>query len=1203
MALQEGEGDAPCMFFPIKNSDVIYSSLNHQRISYSGREKSMKEDKTRRTIPLLLVMILMAAGFPQIRCGKSPDEGHVFSAINIVVDGELGSPAQFGLDRFRQAFEAQGLSVSFQKDVAEERSADTFLIGTLSESKRIEELKSSGNIPLSDKNESLAVQRVKDTTGEFFVIAGADDRGLMYALLEIARQIELSPTNRIGRDAILDVSESPLVPVRSMAVFLHNQDDEREWYYSKAYWEEYLGMLAEHRWNTFNLVFSHQTPYLAPMYPFHVRVDEFPEVQVKGLSDPQREKNLEMLRFISSLAKERGLDFTLSVWQQIAWGVGTHTRAQESMVSGYNEDNMTEYTYLALSKLLKECPGITGLQLRLNYESGVTYEDQPAFFRDAVFRAAKEAGRPILIEVRDIGLLSETLDAARATGLPVRVSHKYWAEHMVFPYHPARFVWTYSYGDWLRYPRQTDHIYQVWSLGSHRLLQWGDPEYVRRFAPTTTFEDGVGFEICAPLSQKGFGNAPGAWRIFRDSDREYYKWEFQRYWSYYGLFGRLTYNPETGDGFWMRELEKRFGSKAAEKIAQASRSASRILPFISGMAIGNFNMGTWPEKDMGGLINYYLTLRPYDRARITGFLEYVDDVLAGRSSGKMSPLDVADRLEFLAAATDDSLSGARSLVQGAEKEFWAADMDFRILSGMARYFSQKIRATTKLGFYYRTGDIAALREAVRYAENALEIWKNLSLRAAEIYSANLVFGPGSVGHWKDGIRYVEDDLKQLKYQEKIFEIRQEADYAFDFGPRPFSDTTSTWSSTYTNDFMIEPRFQGVSPSTQYTSETGFGWIQSRDLTAREPESVGGYVWSGAARHDGELPGNALLGDFIQGQDEAVFRIDLPEGHYQVTAVLSDQSQNPIDHGPMSVIVVERFGERPIMDREILPAGQTIIKRFNINMIGERFINFRIKFSADPGADFIVSSLLFTRVEPHISHVPLRKAKPGLNLNISACVSLPPAPNDEHPLTSLGIITSNASTLEIPEEVTRVTLKYSTDSGQNFRTLEMKPSKAPVYAAVLPAGTVQSGEILYYFEAEDSTGQVTLLPKPDTAQVYFLVDVSDDDTAPSVEHEAVSEHPAGQPLAIEVKVTDESEVSQVLLYYRPTRQTMEYSVVRMDRRGDKYSATIPGGVITDEFDIMYYFEAFDQHGNACLFPDPDKTQPYFVVKVKRSGVVH
>ena len=137
---------------------------------------------------------------------------------------------------------------------------------------------------------------------------------------------------------------------------------------------------------------------------------------------------------------------------------------------------------------------------------------------------------------------------------------------MVFPYHPTRFVWTYTYGDWLKYPREADQIYQVWSLGSHRVLQWGDPEFVRRFAETTTFQDAVGFEICAPLAQKGYGNAPGAWRIFRDREREYFRWEFERYWSFFGLLGRLTYNPRSGDEFWIRELESRFQALANQAL-------------------------------------------------------------------------------------------------------------------------------------------------------------------------------------------------------------------------------------------------------------------------------------------------------------------------------------------------------------------------------------------------------------------------------------------------------------------------------------------------------------------------------------------------------------------------------------------------------------------------------------------------------------
>lgn len=1126
------------------------------------------------------------------------DDGFSSSQVDIVVDGAIGSPASYALEKIRQVFEGRGISLIIKDSIDEARSPFVILIGTLEGSNRVKEFKKSGKINLSDKKESLAVKHIIEDNKDLYVISGADDRGLMYALLEIARQIEFLPKDARESDAFEDKSESPHVLVRSMAVFLHSQDDERDWYYSKEYWEEYFEMLAGDRWNAFNLVFSHQTPYLAPMYPFHVKVDKYPEVKVMGLTDVQREENLEMLRFISSLARDRGLDFTLSVWQQIAWGRDTHTRSQKSMVSGYNKKNMTDYTYLALSKLLRECPGISGLQLRLNYESGVSYAEQEAFFRDAVFRAAKDAGRPILLEVRDIGLLSETLDAARATGLPVRVSHKYWAEHLMFPYHPAKFVWTYSYGDWLRYPRTADHIYQVWSLGSHRLLLWGDPEFVRRFAPTATFEDAVGFEICAPLSQKGYGNAPGAWRIFRDPDREYYQWEFQRYWSYYRLFGRLTYNPATGDEVWTDELDRRFGRAAAVAIGRAYRSASQVLPLIAGIAIGNYNMGSWPEKDMGGLINYYLTLRPYDRARFRGFLEYVDDVLAGRSSGRLSPLDVASRLEAIASEIDKALDKVYPLVRASEKEFWATDKDFRILSGMARYHAQKMRAATSLGFFYLTGDIGQIRQAIRHAETALEIWKDLSVRGDEIYTENLVFGPGSVGHWKDNIQFVEDDLNQLKYQEKLFQTIQNVDYAFDFGPRPLTRTTATWSTSYTNYYSVEPRFRGVSPSSHFDPALGFGWIEAQDLTALEPESISRYVWSGARSYDSDLPGEALLGDFIQGSEEAVFRIDLPEGHYQGTVIVTDRTQNATHHGPMSVTIVERFGDRPIIDRKVVRSGQTVIKRFNINMTGERFTTFRIKFSADPDADYVVNALMFTRVEPHISHVPVHKAKPEQSIKISGCVTLPPPPNDEHPLTSLGIITSNASTLDVPSHVVRVTLKYKPERGDAFRPMDMSLSEDSVYTVSLPAEDVKTGEILYYFEAEDSTGRVVRLPKENAAQPYFFIDVTDDQTAPDVNHSAITMHSPGRPLEIRATVADESDVRKVLLHYRPIRQTMEYAVVTMDRQGEDYVATIPGRAITKDFDIMYYFEAFDEHGNACLYPDPDVTQPYFVVKVKR-----
>ena len=103
--------------------------------------------------------------------------------------------------------------------------------------------------------------------------------------------------------------------MRGIRYFLHNADLEREWFFSKVYWDAYLSMLAKNRFNRFNLVFAHQTDHLAPPYPFWVDLPEFPTIRAKDLTADQRQRNLAMLQYISQEAVNRGIDFTLGVWE------------------------------------------------------------------------------------------------------------------------------------------------------------------------------------------------------------------------------------------------------------------------------------------------------------------------------------------------------------------------------------------------------------------------------------------------------------------------------------------------------------------------------------------------------------------------------------------------------------------------------------------------------------------------------------------------------------------------------------------------------------------------------------------------------------------------------------------------------------------------------------------------------------------------
>src|SRR5881394_972008 len=204
-------------------------------------------------------------------------------------------------------------------------------------------------------------------------ITGSDERGLMYGLLAAAEQIraggKITPSKGV-----------PQTPIRGIRYFLHNADLERDWYYSREYWDEYLSMLTRNRFNRFNLVFAHQTDYLAPPYPFWVDIPEFPAIRAKNLTAAQREKNLEMLRYISQGAADRGIDFTLGVWEHDI----QHYRnpPMQPMTEGLTRENIGPYSYVALKKVLQLCPAITSVQMRTNTESGIPPDQQVDFYKN-----------------------------------------------------------------------------------------------------------------------------------------------------------------------------------------------------------------------------------------------------------------------------------------------------------------------------------------------------------------------------------------------------------------------------------------------------------------------------------------------------------------------------------------------------------------------------------------------------------------------------------------------------------------------------------------------------------------------------------------------------------------------------------------------------------------------------------------------------
>ncbi len=648
--------------------------------------------------------------------------------------------------------------------------------------------------------ESLLIKRFRSEGTTTLLVAGRDERGLVHALNEVAQAVACAAKHE-GLGAVKEGRETPFLKLRSISVALQNQDLERDWYFSEDHWRRYFAMLVRNRFNRFLLRFADQTNYMAPPYPWLFALNGYSEVGVEGLTDSERARNLAMLRRIGELAREHGLDFGLAIWQQQPvvdknLPSAPHVRnygpsAVRNLPTGAR---LTDYTARALARLLDECPAIRALQLRLNDESGIPEPEQPAFFR-RLFDMLAQRSPPIQLDLRYKGLKQETVDQAVAAGLDVMVSTKFWCEHLGLPFHPTTqdplySASRYGYGTLLRRPRHSRIGYQLWNQGSNRLLTWGDADYAARFARSCAEGDGDGFEVFAPLTNRGWGNEPGGWRLLAEPGLEHYRWESERYWAFYLAFGRQGYDPDTAKEVWQREFRVHYGAAAAN-MAKAYHSASWILPLItaSGMTSAS-EWGFWPEMDLCGSLEAFSVMPPGDYGQFYGIRAwkavqgwtydrwsasprgFVEDALAGEVEAKWTPIQVSRELDRLASEALQAVESAeRQAAVTPGSEIRVVGADIRALACLARYHAARKRAATHLAFFRATGEAGRLVKVEEDAAAALGAWEALVQATDGVYSSNLVFGRSReavgvaarpvnahAGHWKDRLPNVKAEL-------------------------------------------------------------------------------------------------------------------------------------------------------------------------------------------------------------------------------------------------------------------------------------------------------------------------------------------------------------------------------------------------------------------------------------------------------------
>jgi hypothetical protein len=692
-------------------------------------------------------------------------------SVAIVLTGDVPSPATHGLTTLKDALRKKGF------DVADSAAgtADYFVLAGIG---------STPEAPVPAGPEALAVRRGKHLGKPAIVLRGSDARGLMYAALDTAERVG---GNAAGDDpfaSVRDTAEQPYVLGRGISMYTMQRAYFESRLFDEKYWGRYFNLLAGSRINNFVVIFGYENGgFMAPLYPYFFNVPEYPGVELVGITAAQQARNTAAFKAMVRIAHERGIDVTAGIWDHIYRGgvqgggiPGAAANAGKrvpGLVWGVTAENLSGYTKTALRRFLEVFPEIDAIQFRMHDESGLKHEEMAGFWHE-VFALMKAANPKLRVDLRVKDLPDAVMNDALDHGLNARVNTKYWMEQMGLPFHPThvnvqnQHDRRHGYADLLHYPQRYRVQWQLWSGGTARVLLWGDPDYVRKFAASARLYDGNSFEVNEMLATKMLGEPHDEQPLaILNSRYRYYDYEFERYWDFYRLWGRLTYNPQAAADVWEREFDERFGPAGAH-VMKALEAASKVLPRIVAAAYRYQYFPTtrgWAEMNHQDSLPKFATAENSDIQQFESSRDEARRILKGEDTAMRRPQDTARVFAGLANEALTEIGVAEKAIGSqAGNEFVSTAADVKILAGLARYYAARLPAAVAYNLYKETGEPAYLDDAIAGERNAVQAWREIVAAAGDVYSENLAFGAHAVGfrrHWKEELRLLQQDFDAL----------------------------------------------------------------------------------------------------------------------------------------------------------------------------------------------------------------------------------------------------------------------------------------------------------------------------------------------------------------------------------------------------------------------------------------------------------
>ncbi len=571
-------------------------------------------------------------------------------------------------------------------------------------------------------------------------VLGGGESGLLYGCLSLCEDLR----NGLPIEKIKARQERPHLPFRALKfnlpwdTYRHSYalDLHQETCRDLRFWEAFLDMMAENRFNALTLWNLHP-------FPFMIRPKNFPEAC--PFSEQELATWQTLYRGIFRMAKERGIDTYLVNWNIFvspefakAHQVALDNLDHKIHATGDTSAIVKRYTRECVTQVLNEYPDLSGLGFTHGEGMwGMTPQQRQDWFGETILEGMRLANRKAKLIHRVP--LSANVALGGSTSVDTEVLTRKAMEKLNFLDGPiwaeVKFNWSHAFsstklikvhGGKLNdtYFKPEPKNYKIaWMARNEDIfcLRWGVPNFIREHIATNTqpYVGGyfVGSECYIPA--KDYFTKSGL-----PVDWQY---AFQRQWLFYKLWGRLLYNPATPDAVFKTEFTHRYG-KGAEVLLEASALAgttplrlASYFDFTWDFTLYSEGFMALDKKSMDYIsIDRQINQPPAD-SNYVSIAEYAKTISSGGSlaTHKITPPALSQLLE---RDCNKALGLVKAIKINGNNSLRYEVADIKTWANLGLYFAQKLKGAVALQTYRLTGNTNDKLLAVKYLKQALNHW-------------------------------------------------------------------------------------------------------------------------------------------------------------------------------------------------------------------------------------------------------------------------------------------------------------------------------------------------------------------------------------------------------------------------------------------------------------------------------------------------